>query len=155
MRQIPIVKTYEYGIHTFKFFDEDYVEVWFPDGNWTKTYIEPCAEQETRAQELGFESISHMNRWHDFIHVFLATKMGAFTSPTVWAMAHNTPLEAFMNGYEEELNFAFAAYVNLGKKDRRLNDFSEEELRDTVAEFKVIMQEVDGVFNEFNTEHGR
>lgn len=151
MCKAQLITTMTFADITLMFFDQDYVEIWFSDGAMTKTYIEWSEEQQARAITLGYKDIGHMNRWHDFIHLFLAYHLGFLTQSTPYVMAHDPQkmkykyMKAF-NAKEEALNFAFAAYVNLGRDDDWLDSLRHYDLDELADLARSYMKEVDDAF---------
>ncbi len=151
MEKPQLVTTLRLHTALFMFFEQDYVEIWFDDGTMTKTYIEPSEEQEARAKSLGYTSIAQMNRWHDFLHLFLAYHLGFFERSTPWIMAHEPDKMRLkymkdFNQKEEALNFAFAAWINVGRDDEWLDSVRHYDLDELAQIARDYMQGVEDAF---------
>lgn len=62
---------------------------------------------------------------HDVLHSYLADALGWPCSPTLYAAAHNSELDAEQRAREEGLVLAFARYMNLSIADDRLLPLTE------------------------------
>ena len=89
-----------------------YVETRFPDGTFVPAVAEANAGYEQTARSLGYGAdTARMNREHDALHTWLASKLGLLHSPVLWAVAHGT-LEQGDFGAEERLVMDFQRLLN-------------------------------------------
>jgi hypothetical protein len=69
-------------------------------------------EHIARARSLGYTGTDHdvvdaMNADHDPTHQQVAQMLGLKDSPTLWAVAHNLPINTDLADYEERVVFHF------------------------------------------------
>jgi hypothetical protein len=69
-------------------------------------------EHAARARDLGYEGsdsevVDAMNRDHDATHQHVARMLGLEDSPTLWAVAHDEPINPELADYEERVVFHF------------------------------------------------
>jgi hypothetical protein len=74
-------------------------------------------EHAARARDLGYrgsdrEVVDAMNRDHDATHQHVARMLGLEDSPTLWAVAHDEPINPELADYEERVVFHFQRMRN-------------------------------------------
>jgi hypothetical protein len=93
-----------------------YVETRFPDGTRVPAIAEDTAAYRQTAIELGYGAdTARMNREHDPLHTWLASKQGLPRSPVLWAVAHGV-LTSGDFGSEERQTLAFQRLLNGGAR---------------------------------------
>lgn len=74
-------------------------------------------EHVATARDLGYQGSDHevvdaMNRDHDTTHQHVAHMLGLEDSPTLWAVAHDEPINGELADYEERVVFHFQRLSN-------------------------------------------
>lgn len=86
----------------------------YPDGTEVHAHPNHGPEDVVRAHVLGYRgNVSAMTLEHDPLHTRLAMALGLPHSPTLWGLAHGTPVDAVLVDAEEAMVLAAQRFLQL------------------------------------------